>query len=97
MCHLLTWRASSDFGPWRNCSSMAHSRLASTSPPPVAQTWRRHASRSQSRSKTPGRDAPTPLGLYKIFCHLFLCCTRINHPFITPAHSHYPHYCNTIA
>jgi len=24
-------------------------------------------------------------------------CARINHPFITPAHTHYPHYCNTIA
>ena len=23
-------------------------------------------------------------------------CGRINHPFIVPAHAHYPHYCNTI-
>ena len=23
-------------------------------------------------------------------------CARINYPFITPAHSHYPHYCNTM-
>jgi len=28
---------------------------------------------------------------------LVFVCTRINHPFITSAHSHYPHYCNTIA
>ena len=28
--------------------------------------------------------------------HVFVCA-RINHPFIYPAHSHYPHYCNTIA
>jgi len=37
------------------------------------------------------------LGLYKIFFHLFCVCARINHPFITPARSYYPHYCNTIA
>ena len=29
--------------------------------------------------------------------YLFLCVQRIIHPFITPAHLHYPHYCNTIA
>ena len=25
---------------------------------------------------------------------LVFVCARINHPFITPAHLHYPHYCN---
>jgi len=28
---------------------------------------------------------------------LVFVCARVNHPFITPAHLHYPHYCNTIA
>ena len=28
---------------------------------------------------------------------LVCVCARINHHFITPAHSHYHHYCNTIA
>jgi len=28
---------------------------------------------------------------------LVFVCARINHPFITPAHLHYPHYCNTTA
>jgi len=35
-------------------------------------------------------------GLYKIFFHLFVCA-RVHHPFITPAHLNYPHYCNTTA
>ena len=28
---------------------------------------------------------------------LVFVCAGVNHPFITPAHLHYPHYCNTIA
>jgi len=28
---------------------------------------------------------------------LVFVCSRINHPFITPAHSDHQHYCNTIA
>ena len=28
---------------------------------------------------------------------LLFVCARVNHPFITPACLHYPHYCNTIA
>ena len=28
---------------------------------------------------------------------LVFVCARINHPFITSAHLHYPHYCNAIA
>ena len=35
-------------------------------------------------------------GIYNIFFSFFLSA-RINHPFITPAQCHYPHYCNTIA
>jgi len=34
------------------------------------------------------------LGLYKIFFHAYVCA-GINDLFITPAYSHYPHYCNT--
>jgi len=47
----------------------------------------------------PGRDAHgqgrrTPGGRHGV---LVFVCARANHPFITPAHLHYPHYCNTIA
>jgi len=34
--------------------------------------------------------------IYKTFFHLFVCA-RINQSFITPAHLHYPHFCNTYA
>jgi len=52
-----------------------------------------------THSRYGGEGRHLDVGLYKIFSHLFLCvaCARINHPFITPAHPHYPHYCNTIA
>jgi len=42
-------------------------------------------------SRTAGR-----IGLYKIFLKKIVYA-RIQHPFITPAHLHHPHYCNTIA
>jgi len=41
-----------------------------------------------------GRYVPWPIhDILSLVC----VCARINHPFIIPAHSHYPHCCNTIA
>ena len=38
-----------------------------------------------------------PLWHIQDILSLVFVCSRINHPFITPAHLQYPHYCNTIA
>ena len=40
---------------------------------------------------------PTPIGLYKIFLHFFLCVQKTIIPSVPPAHLQYTHYCNTIA
>ena len=37
------------------------------------------------------------VGLLQDILLLVFVCARINHLFITPAHLHYPHYCNTYA
>ena len=38
--------------------------------------------------------APWPI---KDLLLLGFVCAGINHPIVTPAHLHYPHYCKTIA
>jgi len=40
-------------------------------------------------------DPQVTLGLYTRYSFISLVFARIKHPFITQAHSHYPHYCNT--
>jgi len=40
---------------------------------------------------------PPTVGPYKMFFYLFLCVQESIIPLLPPAHSHYPHYCNTIA
>jgi len=46
---------------------------------------------------TPEGRAALHWAYTKILFHVFVCVQIINHPFLTPAHSHYPHYCNTVA
>jgi len=45
----------------------------------------------------PPKPAPLASSPVQDILSLVFVCARINHPFITPAHSHYPHYFNTIA
>jgi len=44
-----------------------------------------------------GWAPPTRAWTLQDILSLVFVWARINHPFITPAHLHYPHYCNTIA
>ena len=64
-------------------SEMAKSRLRGRvcSPPPEEANWA-------------GMNATWPV---QDILLLFFVRARINHPFITSAHSRYPHYCKTIA